>query len=280
MLRLTDMAHAIQRSFRRTALAGIAVAVALTSYNPSAVAQNPAPAAAPANGTASFSPEQKAEIEKIVKEYFLSNPEVFLEIQTALESKMEKIQAERLQSVLKENAADIYRRANSPVAGNPDGDVTIVEFFDYNCGYCKRAFQDLQKLVDKDKKVRLVLKELPILSRGSEQASRVALAAKLQGKYWEAHRALLSVRGELNEQTSLRAVEKLGLDMAKLRKDMESPEVKGEIAFVRGLAQKMNVQGTPHFLVGDRSIAGAPGNLLEQISQHVSDLRVNKCTFC
>ncbi|MEZ5851805.1 MAG: DsbA family protein [Hyphomicrobiaceae bacterium] len=276
MLRLSKLAHAIQKCKSRAMLAGAAVAMAAASFNLPAVAQSPTPA----TGAAAFTQEQKSAIEKIVKEYLLRNPEVFLEVQQALESKMEKIQAERLQSVLKENATDIYRRANSPVAGNPQGDVTIVEFFDYNCGYCKKAFRDISKLVDQDKKVRLVLKELPILSRGSEQASRVALAAKMQGKYWEAHRALLTIRGEANEQTALRAVEKLGLDMAKLRKDIESPEVKGEIAFVRGLAQKMNVQGTPHFLVGDRSIAGAPGDLLEQISKHVSDLRVHKCSFC
>lgn len=242
-----------------------------------------APAAAPAQTAplaSAFNAEQKAEIEKIVKEYFLNNPEAFLEIQTALETKMEKIQAEKFQATLKESAKDIYRRANSPVAGNPNGDITVVEFFDYNCGYCKRAFTDMAKLIEKDPKIRLVLKELPILSKGSEEASKVALAAKLQGKYWEAHRALLNVRGELNEQTSLKAVEKIGVDMGKLKKDMESPEVKEEIAFVRGLAQKMGVQGTPHFLVGDKAIPGAPQNLAEQISGHVTELRKTGCSFC
>ena len=165
---------------------------------------------------------------------------------------METIQAERLKVALKESAGEIFRRPNAPTAGNPSGDVTIVEFFDYNCGYCKRAFGDVAKIVEKDPKVKVVFKELPILSKGSEEGAKVALAAKLQGKYWEAHRALIGLRGEINEQTALKAVEKLGLDMAKLKKDMEGSEVKGEIETVRNLAQKMGIQGTPHFLVGDQ----------------------------
>ena len=108
----------------------------------------------------------------------------------------------------------------------------------------------------------------------------MALAAKLQGQYWEAHRAMLNVRGELNEQTSLKAVEKIGLDMAKLKKDMDSAEVKGEIVFVRELAQKMGIQGTPHFLVGDRVIPGAPGNLLETMTGHIAELRKTGCSVC
>ena len=244
------------------------------------LAQAAPPAAKPAADYAPITPEQKAAIERIVKDYLLNNPEVFLDVQQALESKMEKIQAERFKVALKDHAADIYKRSSAPIAGNPKGDITVVEFFDYNCGYCKRAFTDMAKLIEKDGKVKLVLKELPILSKGSEEAAKIALAAKLQGKYWEAHRALISVRGELNEQTGLRAVEKIGLDMARLKKDMESPEVLEEIKFVRDLAQKMGIQGTPHFLVGDRAIPGAPSNLLEQLQGHVAELRKTGCSVC
>ncbi len=265
----------------RSGSAKLAVAVAVAGSLFLAAPLFPSHAQAPAPAASPFSADQKAAIEKIVKEYFLNNPEAFLEIQTALEAKMEKIQADKLKSALKDNAKDIYRRANAPVAGNVNGDITVVEFFDYNCGYCKRAFGDMAKLIEKDSKVRLVLKELPILSKGSEEASKVALAAKLQGKYWEVHRALINLRGELNEQTSLKAIEKIpGLDMAKLKKDMESAEVKGEIAFVRDLAQKMGIQGTPHFLVGDRAIPGAPQNLLEQVTGHVTELRKSGCQYC
>ena len=227
-----------------------------------------------------FSAEQKAAIEGIIKDYLLANPEVFLEVQNQLEAKMEKIQADKLKSALKDNAKEIFKRADAPIAGNPKGDITVVEFFDYNCGYCKRAFHDMAKLIEKDSKIKLVLKELPILSKGSEEGARIALAAKLQGKYWEAHRALLSLRGEINEQTGLKAVDKLGLDMARLKRDMDGPEVKAEINLVRDLAQKMGIQGTPHFLVGDRAIAGAPTNLLEQIAEHAADLRKTGCSVC
>lgn len=227
-----------------------------------------------------FDRQQRAAIERIVKDYFLNNPEVFLDIQQALEARMEKIQADRLKVALTTNAKDLFKRSSAPVAGNAQGDITVVEFFDYNCGYCRKAFVDMAKLLEQDKKIKLVLKELPILSKGSEEASRVALAAKLQGKYWEAHRALLTVRGELNEATALKAVEKIGVDMAKLKKDMDSPEVLGEIKLVRDLAQKMGIQGTPHFLVGDRAIPGAPGNLLEQVQGHVAELRKTGCSVC
>jgi len=227
-----------------------------------------------------FNGEQRAAIERIVKDYFLNNPEVFLDIQQALESRMEKIQADRLKVALTNNAKDLFKRSSAPIAGNPQGDITVVEFFDYNCGYCRKAFTDMAKLIEQDKKIKLVLKELPILSKGSEETSRVALAAKLQGKYWEAHRALLTVRGELNEASALKAVEKIGLDMAKLKKDMDSAEVLGEIKLVRDLAQKMGIQGTPHFLVGDRAIPGAPGNLLEQVQGHVAELRKTGCSVC
>jgi protein-disulfide isomerase len=232
------------------------------------------------SGPGPFSSEQKEAIEKIVKDYLMNNPEVMMEIQSALEAKMETIQAERLKTALKESAGEIFRRPNAPIAGNPSGDVTIVEFFDYNCGYCKRAFGDVAKIVEKDPKVKVVFKELPILSKGSEEAAKVALAAKLQGKYWDAHRALIGMRGEANEQTALKAVEKLGLDMARLKKDLEAPEVKAEIETVRNLAQKMGIQGTPHFLVGDKAIPGAPQNLLEVMTGHVAEVRKTGCSVC
>ncbi|NJO33354.1 MAG: DsbA family protein [Rhodospirillales bacterium] len=245
------------------------------------LAQAATPGSATPQASSPFTAEQKGAIEKIIKDYLLANPEVMMDVQNALEAKMETLQAERLKLTLKESANEIFRRPNAPTAGNPNGDITVVEFFDYNCGYCKRAFGDIAKLVDKDPKVKVVFKELPILSKGSEEAARVALAARLQGKYWEVHRTLIGLRGEVNEASALRAVEKAGgLDMAKLKKDMDAPEVKAEIETVRNLAQKMGINGTPHFLVGDRAIAGAPQNLLEVISGHVAELRKAGCSVC
>jgi protein-disulfide isomerase len=239
-------------------------------------------ASASSAGAGVFDDKQRAAIHEIIKDYLLNNPEVMLDVQNALEARMEKVQAEKLKTALQSNAADIFRRKDAPIAGNPNGDIPVVEFFDYNCGYCKKAFGDIAKLIEQDSKIKLVLKELPILSKGSEEAARVALAARIQDKYWPVHRALLGIRGEVNEQTALRVIEKIGgIDMAKLKKDMGSEAVSGEIAKVRDLAQKMGIQGTPHFLVGDRAIPGAPGNLLEQIRGHVAELRkAGGCAVC
>ena len=136
------------------------------------------------------------------------------------------------------------------------------------------------KLIESDPKVRVVFKELPILSKGSEEASRIALAARKQGKYWELHRAMLSSKGQLNEASTLQIAEKLGLDVAKLKADMASPEVKAEIEKSEALAKKMGVNGTPHFLVGDRAIAGAPEDLYDQLARNVSELRKQGCPYC
>lgn len=227
-----------------------------------------------------FSAEQKKAIEEIVKDYLINNPEVFLEIQQVLEAKMDKIQAEKLTVAISENAKDIYHDPNSAVAGNPNGNITVVEFFDYNCGYCKKSFADMIKLIGADSNIRIVFKELPILAKASDEAARVALAARLQGKYWEMHKALFENKGPANEANALKLAEKIGLDMAKLKTDMNGPEVRAEIEKTKKLAQKMGINGTPHFLVGDRSIPGAPENLLEQIKSLAADLRKNGCSVC
>ncbi len=227
-----------------------------------------------------FTADQKKQIEDIIKSYLVANPEIFLDVQTALEEKMEKEQAEKLKVAIADNAAEIYRAPQSSVAGNPDGDITVVEFFDYNCGYCKRGLPDVVKLVESDPKVRVVFKELPILSKGSEEAAHVALAAKKQGKYWELHKAMLSAKGHMDKAAALRVAEKLGLDTDKLKEDMSSPEVKTEIAQSEALAKKMGVNGTPHFLVGDRAIPGAPEDLYQQLKSNVTELRKKGCSYC
>jgi protein-disulfide isomerase len=249
------------------------------SAGASASAQPAAASEKPAGGSA-FSAAQRKELDGIIKQFLLTNPDVLLDAQAVLEAKMGKIQAERMAVAMKEHASELYRSTASPTVGDAQGDVPIVEFFDYNCGYCRKAFPDVAKLMEKDKKIRLILKEFPILSKGSEEASRVALAAKMQGKYWEFHGALLESRGQASEATALRTAEKLGLDMTKLKKDMVSAEVKKEIEETRKLASRIGIQGTPHFIVGDRIIAGAPENLAEELDKHVSDVRKEGCKVC
>lgn len=240
----------------------------------------PPPPASSAPSASAFTSEQRKELTAIIKEILVNNPEILLEAQNALEAKMDKIQAERMAVAIKEHAAELFRPTGSPIVGNVNGDVPVIEFFDYNCGYCKKAFTDLAKLVDKDKKVRVILKEFPILAKGSEEAAKVALAAKMQGKYWEFHRAMLQSQGQANEASALKVAEKLGLDMTKLKKDMASAEVKKEIDDTRELAQKMGIQGTPHFIVGDRIVPGAPENLAELLGKHVEDVRKDGCKVC
>jgi protein-disulfide isomerase len=128
--------------------------------------------------------------------------------------------------------------------------------------------------------VRVVFKELPILSKGSEEASRVAIAAGRQGKYWDVHKAMLEAKGQMNEASALAIATKLGLDIDKLKKDMASPEVAEEIKKSEALAKKMGVNGTPHFLVGDRAIPGAPEDLYDQLEKHVTELRKSGCAYC
>jgi len=270
-------------------LVGAALAIGKNSGQPAAakpageavaVLTSTATAQEKALGGAAFSDGQRKAIEAIIKDYLLANPEVMLEVNNVLEAKMDKIQSERMAVAVKENADELFRPAATPIAGNTKGDVTIIEFFDYNCGYCKKAFSDVAQAIEKDKQIKVVLKEFPILSKGSEEASRVALAAKLQGKYWAFHRAMLENQGQANEAAALRVAEKLGLDMARIKKDMASPEVKKEIDDTRKLATKMGIQGTPHFIVGDRIIPGAPENLAELLGKNVSEVRKDGCKVC
>jgi protein-disulfide isomerase len=241
----------------------------------------PGTSAPTANATSTtFSADQRAAIEGIIKDYLLKHPEILLEVQTALETKAAEQDAAKTKALVAEHAKDIYRSPNAPVAGNPDGDITVVEFFDYNCGYCRRGFSEIQKLVESDKTVRVVFAEFPILGDDSVHAAKVALAARKQGKYWEVHSGMLSSSGKVNEATGLKVAEKVGLDMAKLKADMASPEVQAELDRVKDLAQKLSINGTPHFLVGDRAVQGAPEDLFDVLEGHVAEMRKAGCKYC
>lgn len=268
------------RSQARLALWAGAIALALSFSAPLVVAQDATSKPDTPAAQSSFSDAQKGEIQAIVKDYLLKNPEIFLEIQSALEARMDEIQAERLKTALAAHADALFRDPDAPVAGNPKGDVTVVEFFDYNCGYCKRGFPDVAKLIQADPKVRVVFRELPILSKGSEEASRVAIAANMQGKYWEFHKLMIEFKGQANEASALKLAEKAGLDMARLKADVKSEKVDAEIKKVRELAQTLNINGTPHFIVGNRSIPGAPQDLFEQLKSDVETVRKEGCTSC
>ena len=216
-------------------------------------------------------------IEKTVREYLTKNPEILVEMTNELDKRRVAEQSVQQQKVISQNADAIFRSPVSPVAGNPNGDVSVVEFFDYNCPYCRRSLPDVLKLINEDGKVRLVLKELPILSDESVAAAKLALAANKQGKYFEMHQKLFSEPGRANKDKALRIAKELGLDVDQLQKDAEDPDIKKALHEAKDLAQKLDLEGTPMFLTGDQVIAGAPDDLFDQLKAKVAEVRQNGC---
>lgn len=220
---------------------------------------------------ASFNATQKSEIEKIVRDYLLKNPELMIEVMAELQAKEASAEEDRADAAIAENRKAIYDDPTSFVAGNPQGDVTIVEFFDYHCGYCKRAFGPLMKAVHDDGKIKLILKEFPILGPDSVIASHAALAAQKQGKYFELHQALYRNKGDLDEKRIMEIAKDAGLDIAKLRRDMADPEIAKTIERNEKLASALGVKGTPGFIIGGKSHPGALGT--EELTALVKDAR-------
>lgn len=235
------------------------------------------PAEQPAS-TGDFSDAQKKSIETLVRDYLVQNPEVLIEMSTELDRRQTVAEQEARTKAISENSDALFRSADALVFGNPKGDVTVVEFSDYNCPYCKRSLDAITKLVENDPNVRVVMKEYPVLSQGSVDASRVAIAAAQQGKYFEVHAALLRHRGRINTNTALRIAERVGLDVEKLRTDMELPETAAVIDKTRQLGERLGVQGTPFFLVGDQVVPGAPDNLYDIFVEMVAKIRTEGCT--
>lgn len=210
-------------------------------------------------------------IERMVREYLIANPEVLVEAMQALEQRQQTAADQKARAALKQNRAQIFNDDASPVGGNPKGDVTVVEFFDYNCGYCKAVHDDAVKLVKEDGRLRYVYKEFPILGPGSIVAAKAALAARAQGKYLEAHNALMSHRGRLDEAAVLRVLGDAGLDVTKLKADMEAPAVAKAIESNLLLADKLGIRGTPAFIIGDEL---APGAIkLDEMKRMVAEAR-------
>ncbi|WP_395684834.1 DsbA family protein [Aestuariivirga sp.] len=226
-----------------------------------------------------FSEARKKEIGEIVRQYLLDNPEVLLEVSKALEAKQQAAESELRIAALTANADQVFRSANDFVAGNPEGDVTIVEFFDYNCGWCKKSFPELTKLIADDKNLRVVLKEFPIFGGDSDHAAKAALAAKKQGKYWELHSALFEHDGKVTAEVVDELAAKLGLDMTKLKADMESSEVTAALAQTHALAQTLAINGTPAFIV-DQAVS--PGYLpADGLASMIQDVRSQGgCKLC
>jgi len=240
-------------------------------------APGPAFTSSPTGKFTALSDVEKAAIEQTVRDYLLKNPQILMQMSEALEKQQVETQNLKLNTTISQNADMIYRDNYGLEAGNPAGDVTIVEFSDYNCPYCKRAFNDVVRMLDGDKKVRFVFKEFPIFGERSEAVARVAIAAQAQGKYFELHTALMKNRGQNTEQKTLRMADKLGFDMDRLKRDMASDQVRRIIKDTSELGSKLGIRGTPFYLVGDRSIPGAAEDLYQVFQKHVADVRANGC---
>lgn len=197
------------------------------------------------------------EIEKIVREYLLRDPKVILDAVERYRARAREEQAERSRAAVREHREEIFADPDSPVGGNPRGDVTVVEFFDYRCGYCRRFAPVLDRITEQDPRVRIIYKELPILGEESFTAARAALAARTQGGYHALHGALMAAEEPLSEQTIMTVARSVGLDTDRLSRDMQAPEILDAIGRNRRLAEALGIDGTPALIVGDQVVGGA-----------------------
>lgn len=204
-----------------------------------------------------FTPAEEEAIQQLVRDYLLTHPEVLIEASQVYRQRQQEIQERQAREMLVSRRSELNDDPDSPVVGNPDGDVVIVEFFDYRCPYCVRVAEGLRETVEDDGNIRLVMKEFPILGPESLIAARMALASVQQDKYEELHFALMEVSGGLTEETAFRVAENVGLDLDQLRQDMESPEIDDMLQRNFTLAQALQINGTPAFIVGDEIVRGA-----------------------
>ncbi len=207
---------------------------------------------------ASLSKTQKKDVEDVVRELLLKKePDLVIKAAQEMQRRTEKEDSAKAQTAIAKNSKDLLHDPASPVAGNKKGDVTIVEFFDYTCGYCKVVQKSIKKLLKSDKKLRLVLKEYPILGPTSMNTSKAALASAKQGKYLKFHEALMQSKGRLTEKNVFSIAKDIGLDVDKLKKDMESEEISDALEANRNLAHKIGARGTPSFIIGEKLYPGA-----------------------
>ncbi|MDF0520251.1 DsbA family protein [Bradyrhizobium yuanmingense] len=228
----------------------------------------------------SFSDSQRTEIEKIIKNYLVSHPEVLEEAMAELSKRQAAAETQKNQASIAQNAEAIFNSPRQVVLGNRDGDVTFVEFFDYNCGYCKRAMDDMLTIMKGDPKLKVVLKEFPVLSQGSVEAAQVGVAVRMQDpsgkKYLDFHQKLLSGRGAADKARAMQAAKEAGLDTARIEKDIASPEVRATLEENFKLAEAMGMNGTPSYVIGKQIVIGAVG--VESLKEKIGIARCGKAT--
>ena len=253
--------------FIRPAIALVVGLVALVTMAATGIAQS------------TFDDAQKTEIEKIIHDYLIANPEVVRDALIELEKRQAVAQlAERAHAIV-QHKDRIFNSPRQVVLGNPDGDVTLVEFFDYNCGYCKRALSDMLDLIKGDPNLRIVLKEFPVLGRESIEAAQVAVAVAQQNvDYLDFHQQLLSKRGRADKARALEIAASVGADMEKLAADMKAENVADTISEVYELATALGIGGTPAYVVGNEVVDGAVG--LATLKEKIAAVRKCGTTVC
>jgi protein-disulfide isomerase len=224
-----------------------------------------------------LSEADRAEVRDTIRAYLLENPEIVKEAIEALEKKQAEAAELAASQAVASRKDKIFDSTHQAVIGKPAGDVTVVEFFDYNCGYCSKALDDVNALIKSDPSVRVVIKEFPILSKGSMEAAQVSVAVRMQApeRYGEFHNKLFAAREETGKPAdralAMVVAKELGLDMARIDKDVQSPEVRATLEESYELAQALAVNGTPAFVVGEEVLHGAVG--LDQIKARVQAVR-------
>jgi protein-disulfide isomerase len=242
----------------------------------------PAPQASMAANDAAaqteLSDDERAEVEATIRNYLIAKPEIIRDAINELQRKEDEAARAAQASIIKDNNATLFDSANEVVLGNPKGDVTLVEFFDYNCGYCRRAHADMKLLIEEDPNLRIVLKEFPILGEGSVAAAQVAVAVLLTApdKYAAFHDMLISEKGQVDGAKALSIAQDLGLDPEALKVKASSDEAKANITEVRDLAAKLDLTGTPSYATKLKVVVGAVGfDALKQEIQAVRDCQAN-----
>jgi protein-disulfide isomerase len=221
--------------------------------------------------------EQRATMEQVVRDTLMKHPEIILDAVQSLEKKRKEADAAETKGVLAAHRKALVDDPNSVVLGNPNGDVTVVEFFDYHCPYCKQMEPALDALVQQDGKVRLMLKEFPILGDDSVLASRAAIAARRQGKYEAFHEALMQAKGSFTPAVIADIAKEVGLDGKQLVADMNAPVVEQTLQANHAMAEALGIDGTPGFVIGDNVITG--GMAIDRIKQYVAEAR-SACSTC
>lgn len=216
---------------------------------------------------------QKKEFGAFIREYLIENPEVMLEVQTALEQKQEKKRSSQAAQAVPENRDAIYKAPYDLTLGNPNGDVTLVEFFDYNCGYCKRAKADIDELIKSDSNLRVLLKEFPILGPESIAAHQVSNAVRnvAPEKYGDFQRTLLGQSQRATEASAIETAKSLGIEEAALRASMKAKPQDASVKETYDVAVKLGIQGTPSYVIGNEAVFGAVG--IDALKEKIANMR-------